>query len=292
MLHADTVNICVRVMGVSSFWHTFLKNFQSTLHLLWPPETLLKLLKLVNFYSLFTAWSPLASTGLYTHVLHINCTFVFPYRIPLLFIPPLSFLPPHLLLHLLLLSSSFYFPSTNSQISFLCSTPPFPFRHVMTPLPFIKLAYTSDTAQTSKWEEKKGKVMWQERKGSLRATPESYLRPSLKHGLLLLPFVSSPPFFFKHCLYLSRKTLEKEGDNAQGRYWGSEVPHRRNKSLQWVVFSKSGQIIWLKQGEEMLLASQASSDSKMPVLCFWYYNFDLQCYITYCLGIILFAALL
>lgn len=43
--------------------------------------------------------------------------------------------------------------------------------------------------------------------------------------------------------------------------------------------------------EKTLPAKQASSsDSKMPVLCFWHYNFDLVCYITYCLGIISSAA--
>lgn len=179
--------------GVSSFWqtaaqHTFLSNFQSTLHLLWPPsKTLWKLLKPVNFYSLFTAWSPLASTGLYTHILHINCTsffFVFSLPSPVLSASTALTSPPPPFIILPTPTSPPYY----SQIPFLCGRPTFQSSgNWMTPLPFIKLAYGSDNMRLGEWEEKKGKVMWEERKGKFPSTPEAHLRPSLKHGLLLLP---------------------------------------------------------------------------------------------------------
>lgn len=102
MLLADTVNLCVRVMGVLSFWqspaqHTFLSNFKSTLHLLWPPsETQWKLLKAINFYSLHTAPSPWASTGLYTHILHTYCTIFVLFTLLPFPLSSTSFQPPHL----------------------------------------------------------------------------------------------------------------------------------------------------------------------------------------------------
>lgn len=160
----------------------------------------------------------------------------------------------------------------------------------MTPLPSIKLAYGSDTTQASKWVEKKGKVMWEERKGNFNSwrTPPAFFEAWA--SLPTLCFLS-PRFYLKHFLYPSRKTLEREGDYVQGRYWGFQVPHWRNKSLQWVGLSiKLGQKIKLKQGEQRCWLSKLVV--QIQSTGFWYYNFDLLCYITYCLGMISFAALL
>lgn len=261
MLLADTVNLYVWLMGVSSFWqtaaqHTFLNNFESTLHLMWPPS---ETLNATDASKLLWPFQCLVS---------------------LLFNRPLY---PQLLLHLLLLSS-FYTSATFSN--------PFPLGNRMTPLPFIKLAYGSETLWASKWEEKKrkGDVGEEERELPFNSwsTPPD---PLWSMGFSCYPLFPAPPrFFLKHRLYPSRKTLEKEGDYVRGRYRGFKVRHWRNK--QWMGFSiKSEQIIWLKQGEKMPLQA-GSSDSKMHVLCLWYYSFDLLCCITYCLGIISFAALL
>lgn len=188
---ADTVNLCVRVMGVSSFWqtaarHTFLSNFESTLHLLWPlSETLWKLLELVNFYSLFTSWCPLAATGLYTHVLHINCTFLFSLY------PLLSFLPPQLLLHLLLLSSSFFPPPLCSEIPFLCGRAFFPSSETGWLLYPLSNLHTEVTPRRPA-SERRRKGRWCGRRRKVTSLQLlKHLRPSLKHGLPSLPFVSS-----------------------------------------------------------------------------------------------------
>lgn len=242
MLLADTVNLCVQAMGVSSFWQTaaqqtFLSNFESTLHLLWPPsETLWKLLKLLNFNSLFTAWSPWASTGLYTHIFHINCTFFclfttpppfsLPSPVPSASTAPTSPPPPFIVLLPLL---------HYSLKSLSCvEGPPSSFRNRMTLLPFIKLAYGRDTTQASKWEEKKGKVMWEERKGNFPSTPEAHLRPSLKHGLLLLPFVSSPRVFLK-----APSLSIKENFGKGRRLRASKIPRLWGASLEKRVLAMS-----------------------------------------------------
>lgn len=272
MLRADTVNLCVRVMGVSSFWqtaaqHTFPSNFQkyTSPAVAFRLKLREQLPKPVNFYSLFTAPSPLTSTGLYTHVLHINCTFfVFS------FIASPSFYPSSVL------SASTPLTSPPPPSPFIVSLypnhhhPSFPFRNRMTPLPFIKLAYASDTAQAGEWGEKKGEVMWEARERSFRSTPEAHLRPSLKPGLLLLPFVSSSLFSLSTVSVHQGKLWQKKKRRKETMHKEDREFLRSLTGEEWVGFGvKSGQIIRLKQGEETLLAKHArSSDSKIPVLCF------------------------
>lgn len=127
---------------------------------------------------------------------------------------PLSFLPPQLLLHLLLLSVFF-----QVILKSLCSKEagwlPYPLSNLHTEVPPHGPAS----------EEKKGEVMWEERKGNFPSSPGEHLRPTLKQRLLMLPFVSSPLFFFHNqCLYPSSKK------SGAGR-GGFEVPHWRRKAI-------------------------------------------------------------
>lgn len=237
---ADTVNLCVRMMGASSFWqtaaqHTFLSKFRSTLHLPWPPsETLWKLLKLVNFYSLFTAWSPLASTGLYTHVPYINRTF-FVFSIPhppsffYLFsvlsasTPLTSSPPPFIILH------------TPSQIPFLCGTTPFSLKQDDSFTPYQTCLWKWHcTGQQLRGEERKGDV------GGERELPfNSWSRPpALFETWTSLAILCFPqPIFLSTVLIHQGKLWEKKDTMCKEGYWGFEVLDWRNKSFQWKGFS-------------------------------------------------------
>lgn len=193
------------------FWVTF----KSTLHLPWPPSetpwTATEASKLLQpFHS---SVSVNFNGPLYPRTSHQLYFFVFS------FIASPSFYPSSVL------SASTPLTSPPPPSPFIVSLypnhhPSFPFRNRMTPLPFIKLAYASDTAQAGEWGEKKGEVMWEARERSFRSTPEAHLRPSLKPGLLLLPFVSSSLFSLStvsvHQGKLWKKK-KKEGDYAQGR---------------------------------------------------------------------------
>lgn len=203
--------------GVSSFWqtaaqHTFLSNFQSTLHLLWPPsKTLWKLLKPVNFYSLFTAWSPLASTGLYTHILHINCTSFFLSSL----CPPLSFLPPQLLLLLRLLSSSFqpppHPPTTLKSLSCV-EGPPFNLRETGWLLYPLSNLHTEVTTW-GRASERRRKERWCGRrgKGSSLQLLKRTSGPLWSTGFSCYPFVSSP------LVYLKALSLSIKENSGKGR---------------------------------------------------------------------------
>ena len=126
------------------------------------------------------------------HVLHI-IVLLFTTPPSFFFYPFLFHLPPYLLfLYLFLLS--FFAPPLGLQIpSHVYSAFPSILRHWMTPLPFIKLACRSDTAQASKRDVKNGKVMWMEREGNILSNPIIYIWSSLKHGLHLVSSTFFPP---------------------------------------------------------------------------------------------------
>lgn len=194
---ADTVNLCVRVMGVSSFWqtaarHTFLSNFESTLHLLWP---LSETLKAIGASKLLQPFHFLVSLGgnrpLYPRTAHQLYFFLFSLY------PPLSFLPPQLLLHLLLLSSSFYPPPLCSEIPFLCGRAFFPSSETGWLLYPLSNLHTEVTPRRPA-SERRRKGRWCGRRRKVTSLQLlKHLRPSLKHGLPSLPFVSSLFLFLK-----------------------------------------------------------------------------------------------
>lgn len=143
-------------------------NFESTLHLLWPPSETLKAAD--------------ASKLLWPFQCLVSLSFNMP-------------LYPQLLLHLLL-SSSFYPCPLHSQILFLRRSPPFSLGNRMTPLPFIKLAYGRETMWASNWEKKKrkGDVGEEERELPFNSwsTPPA---PLWSMGFSRYPLFPAPPVF-------------------------------------------------------------------------------------------------
>lgn len=245
LLLADSVNLCVRVMGVSSFWQTAAQHtFQSNFHKYTSPSltSYQKLWKLVNFRNL--ARSSGLSTGLPRNFTSVVLFFFF-FWSALHHLAVLLSLPcPFCLRSSCFTSSSFHHPSI--PLSAL-SIPPF---LCNTPLSDIPLPFNSHTEVAPQREsEKKGKGDG----GGERELPFNLKRTSGRlwsagcSGYSLFPTSPCP------CL---KTSIKQEDAQALRCLNGGTGPWNEG--------------CWIRKHRmvKMLLAKQAgSSDSKLPWLC-------------------------